>query len=129
MLIGALHQLENVCESLGIDESAYSQRREQLMQAICDACLDCGQKKLGISTTEEGWHRLADTFSRPEYPEFDTPSVRVCLAGDGNLIGFSPYEAVEYFVKEKWRCRKGFLATNCVFYFDRYRRYGIRLVR
>ena len=45
-------------------------------------------------------------------------------AGDGTLIGFSPYEAVEYFAKEKWRCRKGFLATNCVFYFDGYRRYG-----
>ena len=94
------------------------------MQAICDACLDCGPKKLGIPTTEEGWHRLADTFARPEYPEFDTPGVRVCLAGDGTLIGFSTYEAVDYFAKEKWRCRKGFLATNCVFYFDGYRRYG-----
>jgi len=38
--------LDNVCESLGINESAYSQRREQLMQAICDACLDVAKKSL-----------------------------------------------------------------------------------
>jgi len=114
--------LDDICEALGIDESSYSEKREQLMQAVADACITSGQRPLGLPTSQDGWHALADTFSRPEYPEFDTDAMRTCLAGDGTLIGFSPYEAVDYYAKEKWRCRKGFLATNCVFYFDGYRR-------
>ena len=113
--------LDGISEALGIDESSYSDKREQLMQAIIDACVAAGQRPLGIPTSDEGWSELADTFSRSEYPEFDK-GVRACLAGDGTLIGFSPYEKVDYYAKEKWRCRKGFLATNCVFYFDGYRR-------
>eukprot|EP00045_Choanoeca_perplexa_P003204 m.29102 g.29102 ORF g.29102 m.29102 type:complete len:250 (-) comp11923_c0_seq1:783-1532(-) len=112
--------LEKVCKRFGLAESSYSAKREQLMMALVDACLAADQRPLGIPTTTEGWNQLADTFARPEYPEFDV--VRVCLVGDGTLIGFSPYGARDHHSKEKWRCSNGFLATKCLFYFDGHRR-------
>lgn len=115
--------LDPLCDMFGVHESAYSRRRIHLMHALVDACIACGQRRLGLPQTTDGWHELADTFSRPKYPEFDGEGIRTCLAGDGTLIGFSPYEKVPGRDKEKWRCRKGFLATNCVFYFDGYRRW------
>lgn len=113
--------LDLVCETVGIDESAYSSRRELLMQAVVDACKAAGVRTMQLPSTQEGWSKLADTFSRPEYPEFDN-EVRVALAGDGSLIGFSSFKSEPYYDKEVWRCRKGYLATNCVMYFDGLRR-------
>eukprot|EP00730_Choanoeca_flexa_P018832 TRINITY_DN9179_c0_g1_i2.p1 TRINITY_DN9179_c0_g1~~TRINITY_DN9179_c0_g1_i2.p1 ORF type:complete len:381 (+),score=24.59 TRINITY_DN9179_c0_g1_i2:227-1369(+) len=115
--------LDSICDTFGIPEPNYSSKREQLMQALIEACLAAGNRPMGVPAMDnlEAWDHLANSFARPEYPEF-AGDVKACLAGDGTLIGFAPYEKVEHFAKEKWRCRKGFLATNCVFYFDGYRR-------
>ena len=105
-------------------ESHYSAKRELLMYALVEACRAAGQAeiKLPEMTDKTGWERLAATFKRRAYPEFSTDAMKVVLAADGTLIPFSPYGRVDPKARERWRCRKGFLATNCVVYFG-FRRY------
>jgi len=115
--------LDMAMEPFGIPESHYSAKRELLMNAVVEACRAAGQGIMGFPTTRAGWEHLATTFKHRSYPEFSTDAAKVVLAADGSLIPFSPYGAMDPKVRERWRCRKGFLATNCVMYFDGRRRY------
>ena len=108
--------ISEASDVFGVSKTQYCDWRPMILDCIIEALSNYPDYQICWPTTDEGWNALADTFGPSIFSRFPA-FAGVVAAGDGTLIPVDPYGLSDA-KREVWRCRKGFVAQNCLVFFD-----------